>query len=63
MVSHSNKIHSFGIYYSNHLCGWVVFSNLIEASLSEPQISETALQTCMYMFACLVACGHVLKTN
>ena len=32
---------------------------LIRASLSEPHTSGTALRTCVRMFACLLACGHI----
>ena len=32
---------------------------VIGASLSEPHTSGTALRTCVCMFACLLACGHI----
>ena len=34
-------------------------SSVIGASLSEPHTSGTALRTCVCMFACLLACGHI----
>ena len=31
----------------------------IEASLSDPHTSDTALCTCVYVCICLFACGHI----
>ena len=32
---------------------------VIGVSLSKPHTSRTALCTCMCMFVCLLACGHI----
>ena len=41
--------------------GWHKTSllSLIGASLSEPHTSGTLLRTCVWMFACLLACNHI----
>ena len=51
-----------GYMYLCTVCVYVHVANIpIGASLSKPHTSVTALHTCVCMYVCLLACGHIPK--